>query len=188
MTIRVRKGIPSLRSELLAKRVTWALLAQRKNLAARGATHFQVVHFTIQKDHLHLIVEANDKRGLSRGVGGLEVRIARVINTVLGRKGCFWSERYHRRDLRTPTDTRNVLRYVLMNVQKHARRAARASIRARRRRRSTASRVRRNWTKIIVRRHASSLARGCYVPAGGAAAYSTPPTPCGQRLGRPLSR
>jgi hypothetical protein len=35
------------------------------------------VHFTIQSDHLHLIVEAPDKRGLARGVAGLEIRIAR---------------------------------------------------------------------------------------------------------------
>jgi hypothetical protein len=31
------------------------------------------------------------------------------------------SARYHRRDLRTPTETRNVLRYVLLNLQKHYR-------------------------------------------------------------------
>ena len=129
VTIRVQKGVPSLRSELLAERVKWSLLAQRKDLVARDAKYFQVVHFTIQKDHVHLIVEANDKRGMARGVAGLEVRIARAINKLLGRKGRFWSERYHRRDLRTPTETRNLLRYVLMNVEKHVRvRGGRASV------------------------------------------------------------
>ena len=33
----------------------------------------------------------------------------------------FWSDRYHRRDMSKPTDVRNVLRYVLLNTQKHHR-------------------------------------------------------------------
>ncbi|MFO0737711.1 MAG: transposase [Labilithrix sp.] len=119
VTLRVRKPVPSLRSDLLEPIVKGALLAQRGALEGKVAKHFQVVHFTIQTDHLHLIVEAPDKRGLARGVAGLEIRIARRINKLLARKGRFWSERYHRHDLRSPTETRNALRYVLLNVQKH---------------------------------------------------------------------
>jgi REP element-mobilizing transposase RayT len=121
VTLRVTKGIPSLRRQAMERIVKRALLAQREKLDEKGAKHFQVVHFTIQADHLHLIVEAPDKRGLARGVAGLEIRIARRLNVALGRKGRFWKERYHRRDLRTPTETRNALRYVLMNTQKHYR-------------------------------------------------------------------
>jgi REP element-mobilizing transposase RayT len=121
VTLRVTKGIPSLRRQSLERIVKRALVMQREALDETGAKHFQVVHFTIQSDHLHLIVEAPDKRGLARGVAGLEIRIARRVNRLLGRKGRFWKERYHRRDLRTPTETRNALRYVLMNTQKHYR-------------------------------------------------------------------
>jgi REP element-mobilizing transposase RayT len=121
VTLRVKKGIPSLRRQALERVVRLALLKQRVALCEKQATHFQVVHFTIQADHLHLVVEAPDKRGLARGVAGLEVRIARRLNKVLGRKGSFWKERYHRRDLRTPAETRNLLRYVLMNTHKHVR-------------------------------------------------------------------
>jgi REP element-mobilizing transposase RayT len=120
VTLRVMKRVPSLRRQVLAKIIERALLAQQKKLRDEGKTHFQLVDFSIQADHLHLIVEASDKRGLSRGLIGLEVRIARRINKVLGRKGRFWSERYHRHDLRTPTETRNALRYVLLNIKKHA--------------------------------------------------------------------
>jgi REP element-mobilizing transposase RayT len=121
VTLRVKKGVPSLRRQSLERIVKLALVKQRNQLDDTGAKHFQVVHFTIQSDHLHLIVEAPDKRGLARGVAGLEIRIARRINRLLGRKGRFWKERYHRRDLRTPTETRNALRYVLLNTQKHYR-------------------------------------------------------------------
>jgi REP element-mobilizing transposase RayT len=121
ITLRVKTGVPSLRRQSLERIVKRALVTQRKALDDTGAKHFQVVHFTIQSDHLHLIVEAPDKRGLARGVAGLEIRIARRVNRLLGRKGGFWKERYHRRDLRTPTETRNALRYVLLNTQKHYR-------------------------------------------------------------------
>lgn len=142
VTLRVKRHLPSLRTQQLEKIVKLALLAQRKELAARhreavaqrekrgeggahdegsekGPQHFQVVHFTIQNDHLHLIVEAPTKGALAGGVMGLEIRIARRINKELGRKGRFWADRYHRRDLRAKRDMRNVLRYVLLNTQKH---------------------------------------------------------------------
>jgi REP element-mobilizing transposase RayT len=115
------KRLPSLRRQLLAKIIERALLAQQKKLRDEGKTHFQLVDFSIQADHLHLIVEALDKRWLARGLMGLAARLARRLNKVLGRKGRFWSERYHRHDLRTPTETRNALRYVLLNIKKHAR-------------------------------------------------------------------
>jgi REP element-mobilizing transposase RayT len=46
-----------------------------------------VVHFSVQRDHLHLIVEASDRRALSRGMQGLSIRVARAANGELGRKG-----------------------------------------------------------------------------------------------------
>lgn len=129
VTLRAARSVPSMRTESMERVIKQALLAQRRKLAAKLATKraqrnekpFQIVHFTIQVDHLHLIVEANDKRELARGVAGLEIRIARRLNALLGRKGGVWADRYHRRDLRTPTETRNALRYVLMNAQKHFR-------------------------------------------------------------------
>jgi len=121
ITLRVGRRIPSLRRQVLARLVTRALFKQREKLEAAAEGAFQVVHFTIQDDHVHLIVEATDKRKLARGVMGLEIRIARSINKALGRKGRFWAERYHRHDLRTPRETRNALRYVLLNVKKHHR-------------------------------------------------------------------
>lgn len=119
VTLRVRKHLPSLRRQAVVKVVKGALLEQRTKLTENDAKHFQIVHFSIQDDHVHLIVEAPDKRGLARGVAGLEIRVARRLNKLLGRKGALWSDRYHRRDLRTPTETRNALRYVLLNFQKH---------------------------------------------------------------------
>lgn len=119
VTIRVKRRVPSLRREAIATLIKGALLAQRRRLTLAQAKYFQVVHFSIQKDHLHLIVEAPDRRAIARSVAGLEIRIARGLNKLLGRRGPVWQGRYHRHDLGTPTETRNALRYVLQNFRKH---------------------------------------------------------------------
>lgn len=86
--------------------------------AAVGAG-FRVLHFSVQSNHVHLVVEAHDTRALSRGMLGLNVRLARAINRVLAVCGSVWSERYHGHALKTPREVRNALVYVLMNAKKH---------------------------------------------------------------------
>lgn len=85
---------------------------------------FRVVHFSVQRDHLHLLAEADDRRALARGMHGLAIRIARAVNRVLERSGAVFADRYHVRDLPTPKAVRNGIVYVLANVRKHMRVAA----------------------------------------------------------------
>jgi REP element-mobilizing transposase RayT len=120
VTLRIVRGMPSLEKELLRNRVRKALFAARRKSEEKGA-EFQIVHFKIEGNHLHLVVEARSRSGMSRGVAGMEIRIARAVNGALGRKGKVFSDRYHRRDLATPTEVRNVLSYVLNNARKHVR-------------------------------------------------------------------
>jgi hypothetical protein len=54
-------------------------------------------------------------------VRGLAIRIARLVNRLLGRRGSVWADRYHARMLRTPREVRNALVYVLNNFRKHVR-------------------------------------------------------------------
>jgi len=81
---------------------------------------FRLVHFSIQGNHLHLVVEADDALRLSRGLQGLATRIARRLNRLMGRKGKVFADRYHSRALRTPTEVANALAYVLGNFAVHA--------------------------------------------------------------------
>jgi hypothetical protein len=80
-----------------------------------------VLHFSIQTDHLHLVVEANGPTEFERGVRGLAIRVAKAVNRVLGRHGRVWGDRHHTRLLRTPREVRNALVYVLNNFRKHIR-------------------------------------------------------------------
>jgi REP element-mobilizing transposase RayT len=95
--------------------------AVRKALAgARARFGFRLVHFCVQRDHLHLLAEASDRRALSRGMQGLSIRVAKAVNRRLGRRGSVFADRYHARALKTPREARWALRYVLANSRKHS--------------------------------------------------------------------
>jgi REP element-mobilizing transposase RayT len=112
VTLRARSGLPSFRSRRVFEAVKSAL-------AAASRASFRVVHFSVQSDHLHLIVEAHDKAALGSGVRGLVIRMARAINRALGRTGRVWGDRYHARALETPKEVHSGIVYVLMNFKKH---------------------------------------------------------------------
>lgn len=57
---------------------------------------------------------------LARGMKGLEVRAARALNRMMGRKGAVFADRYHSRVLKRPRETARALRCVLMNCAHHS--------------------------------------------------------------------
>jgi REP element-mobilizing transposase RayT len=114
VTLRARDSIPSLRS----LRVFPSL---RRSLASSHKEAFRVVHFSVQSDHVHLVVEGDAPIALVRGLQGLAARCAKAVNRAAGRRGSVWSSRYHARALRTPTEARRGLVYVLLNFRKHLR-------------------------------------------------------------------
>jgi REP element-mobilizing transposase RayT len=120
VTMRLRQGLPSLRQKSLSALV----LSAFQNAKQRCGT--RLVQYSIQSNHLHLIVEADDRRALSRAMQGLAIRLARRLNARLRRRGSVFSDRYHARALRTPLEVRRTLLYVLQNHRHHAG-AARAS-------------------------------------------------------------
>jgi REP element-mobilizing transposase RayT len=112
VTLRAMRGVPSLRSEVIYSRLLPAIERANKEW-------FRVVHFSVQTNHIHLIVEADERASLSRGVQGLAVRLARATNRAAGRRGKVWGDRFHARALASPRQVRNTIRYVLLNFCKH---------------------------------------------------------------------
>ena len=115
--VTLRAGLRILRTQRVARTLLSGLRDSNRDW-------FRVVHFSVQENHVHLIVEAEDTKSLSSGVRGLMVRIARRVNRLLRRQGRFWTDRWHGRDLEGPRQVRNALVYVLQNHKKHADTAA----------------------------------------------------------------
>jgi putative transposase len=114
LTLRAREGLPSLRRPGLFQAIQASISRAQK-------TTFRIVHFSAQRDHLHLMVEASDAAAVTAGASGLAIRTARAINKALGRAGSVWADRYHARALETPREVRNALVYIMMNIRKHDR-------------------------------------------------------------------
>ena len=114
VTIRATPGLPSLRSPRLFG-------ALRGAIARASVDRFRVIHFSIQQDHGHFIVEGDEARRARGGVHGLAIRLALAVNRVLGRKGKVVGDRYHARPLTTPRQMRTSMVYVLLNFRKHLR-------------------------------------------------------------------
>ena len=80
-----------------------------------------MIHFSIQQDHGHFIVEGDEARRARGGMHGLAIRLALAVNRALGRKGQVVGDRYHARPLTTPRQMRISMVYVLLNFRKHLR-------------------------------------------------------------------
>ena len=112
ITLKARREVWNLRTQRAMRALVPALFAARESLV-------RLVHFSVQHDHLHFLVEVADKSALSRGIGGLAVRLARALNRLMKRKGKVWKERFHSHVLRSPRQVRHCLAYVLGNARKH---------------------------------------------------------------------
>ncbi len=114
VTLKVRDGVPSLRTVKLVHEV------ERTFADGCERGEFRLVHYSLQDDHAHLVVEAKSREALGRGMKAIGARLARAVNRVFGRRGRVLADRYHLRVLRNPSQVRNALAYVLLNARRHA--------------------------------------------------------------------
>lgn len=113
--MRAVNGLPSFRAQVLYAAFLEAFRGTRR-------ADFRIVEFSVQSNHVHMLVEAEDNSALARGMASFAVRANRLFNAAMGRgRGRVWGERYHRRELGSPREVRNALVYCLNNVRKHRR-------------------------------------------------------------------
>ena len=84
----------------------------------------RIIHISIQRNHVHLLVEADHKTALSRGMQGFQISAAKLMNARIvvegvRRRGQVFSDRYHAEVIKTPRQARHTLAYVLNNWRKH---------------------------------------------------------------------
>jgi putative transposase len=115
VTLRVKAEVWNLRSRRSFRHIAAAFRGVR-----RHRLKFRLAEYAILGNHLHLIVEANDRSCLARGLQALEIRVAKALNKMMERHGPVFADRYHAHILRTPTEVANALRYVRGNFSVHA--------------------------------------------------------------------
>src|SRR4051812_37616917 len=113
VTLSVAGHVWNLRSRRCFEIVETCLAAARERFGLR------VIEFTVLGNHLHLVVEADNDEALSRGMQGLNIRIAKALNRLMDEKGHVFADHYHSRLLRSPTELVNAIAYVLGNAAHH---------------------------------------------------------------------
>ena len=118
VVMRVAPDVRSLRRRKMYKAIREA------TITAAMRERFRIVHVSLQRSHVHMLVEAEHKAALARGMQGFEISAARNINTALGdgvrrRRGKVFADRYHVEVIRSPTQARHAIRYVLGNWRRH---------------------------------------------------------------------
>jgi REP element-mobilizing transposase RayT len=114
VTLRVKDDVRRLRRGYVLRKLRRAL-----HVVAPRELVFRVVHMSIQGNHLHLLVEAEDKRALTRGMQAFAISAARAINRAQQRTGKVFAYRYYATEIRNRRQTRHALAYVMNNWRRH---------------------------------------------------------------------
>jgi len=119
VTCRVERDIASLRGFEAYRAIRSAMVSTYP----RNRIH--IVHISIQGTHVHLLVEAANRKQLGRGMQGFEIAAAKLLNGAVSkrtgkkRRGRVFCDRYHAVIIRTPRQARHELSYVLNNWRRH---------------------------------------------------------------------
>jgi len=113
VTLKMERGLPRLRNKAAYR------VLRKAFVGANAKDGFRLCEYSVQGNHIHLIVEAKDRTVLSRAMQGLAIRIALGLNRLWERTGRVFADRYHDRILRTPREVRNALAYLLNNARRH---------------------------------------------------------------------
>jgi REP element-mobilizing transposase RayT len=103
VTMRCARDVPNLRCRAVYRTIRWATIS-----AARNGDAFRIIHVSIQRNHVHMLVEAKHRIALARGMQGFASSAPRFIKRA-----------NHPHILKTPSEVRHALAYVLNNWRKH---------------------------------------------------------------------
>jgi REP element-mobilizing transposase RayT len=112
ITLRLKKGVASLRTQKSFKNFRRAVGEAKK-------FGLHVIHFSLLSNHIHMIVEAKDSASLSAGMKSLCGRLGKSLRAISGGTGSVFAGRFHMHLLKSPSEMKRALEYVLLNRAKH---------------------------------------------------------------------
>ena len=121
VVMRVVPEVGNLRQRLMYAAIVRASIVAAKREDAR------IIEMSIQRTHIHLIVEADGPTALARLMQAFEISAAKLINRAHSeargvekrRRGRVFTDRYHASVITSPRQMWNTLAYVLNNWRKH---------------------------------------------------------------------
>lgn len=114
LTIKVRENKADIKTKKILKALHHAIKRARLK-------ELKIIHYTLEHNHLHLLVEASDNLILHKGMQALGITLSKAINKIKKLKGGVYKHRYHFRKLNSRRELINVLYYIFKNGIKHKR-------------------------------------------------------------------
>jgi hypothetical protein len=93
----------------LRRRVAYRAIRRAVHVALARAD-FRIVELCVRATRLELVVEADDKAALARGMQGFQIAAARQLNRIAARRGAVFPDRYRARILATRRAVRRAIR------------------------------------------------------------------------------
>lgn len=112
LTVKIKKNKADIKTKVVLSILKRAIMNARK----RG---LRVVHYSLEYDHVHLLIEADNNRVLGKGMQAFGVTLAKAINRMRRLKGEVYKHRYHFRQITNARDLKNVMKYIFNNGLKH---------------------------------------------------------------------
>jgi hypothetical protein len=112
LTIRLIRA--DIQNKIILKALRHAILRAR----LQG---LRIIHYSLEHHHIHLYAESSDSKILAKAMKALGVSLVKKINKHFKTKGQCYKTRYHLRILRSATEVKNVINYILKNGIKHRR-------------------------------------------------------------------
>src|SRR5215470_8826496 len=107
VTLRVITAVGNLRRRCVYQAIREATLTTARR------EDFRIVQLSIQRTHVHLLVEAHDKTALAAGMQGFQISAAKHLNAAISkgkpgprRRGAVFPDRYHAEIITSPRQAR----------------------------------------------------------------------------------
>jgi REP element-mobilizing transposase RayT len=112
LTVKVRKN----KADIKNKSILMILKRAIQNARKQG---LKVIHYTLEYDHVHLLIEADNNFVLGKGMQAFGVTMAKAINRAKKLSGSVYKTRYHFRQITGTKELKNVMMYIFKNGLKH---------------------------------------------------------------------
>jgi len=112
LTVKIEKEKANLKNKFILKILKKAILnARRFNL--------KIIHYSLEFDHVHLLIEAENNIILGKGMQSFGVTFSKAINRHRNVSGQVYKHRYHFRKITSAKQLKNVMNYIFKNGVKH---------------------------------------------------------------------
>jgi REP element-mobilizing transposase RayT len=112
LTVKILRIKANLKNKVVLSILKRSILNARK-------MGLRVIHFSLEYDHVHLLIEAENNIILGKGMQAFGVTFSKALNRMRKINGAVYKHRYHFRKIVGARQLKNVLNYIFNNGIKH---------------------------------------------------------------------